>query len=167
MASSSPPTYTITLRGESFTLSHAQISFDSPNFFTAAFLGDFAEASSRTLSYDRRAELFSVIFEYLAGDDIFPIELDGLSEKKAARAIRAEAEYFQLEGPRKAADVWLEDNSPAVPSVPLDPRFFFKRPVNFAILRQSGSVNGQNAVELLPKSSSPYQLFKFRNLQVK
>jgi hypothetical protein len=93
-------TYTVVARGVSFTLSKAQISFDSPNFFTAAFLGGFSEAESRSVSIDTHPELFEIIVDYLSGYDVFPLSEDALPRRmdltRATRYLAKDADYLGL-----------------------------------------------------------------------
>ncbi|GAA5940510.1 hypothetical protein JCM10213_001127 [Rhodosporidiobolus nylandii] len=80
----SSPTYTVYARGTPFDLTFSQISTDSPNYFTAAFLdSDFSEASSRVLRTDRNPQLFALIVEHLSGDAEY-FQLDSLVRKLAA-----------------------------------------------------------------------------------
>lgn len=66
--------YTVVVRDEEFTLSRSQLEFDSPNYFTAIFFGDFAEGDSKltTIHVDRNPTLFAIIVEYLSG---YPLSL--------------------------------------------------------------------------------------------
>jgi hypothetical protein len=93
-------TYTVVARGVSFTLSKAQISFDSPNFFTAAFLGGFSEAESRSVSIDTNPELFEIIVDYLSGYDVLPLNEDVLPRRmdmtRATRYLAKDADYLGL-----------------------------------------------------------------------
>lgn len=56
---SAPTTYTVTVRGEVFKLSEEQVRFDSPNYFSMAFFGDWAEGASKEITLvDRDPDLF-------------------------------------------------------------------------------------------------------------
>jgi hypothetical protein len=93
-------TYTILVRGQPFHLSKAQISFESPNLLTNSFLGDFAEASSRTLKLDNNLDIFAIIVEYLSGYPILPLDdsmLPGrMSVQVATRYLAKDADYLGL-----------------------------------------------------------------------
>ncbi|ORY53979.1 hypothetical protein BCR35DRAFT_247265, partial [Leucosporidium creatinivorum] len=99
---SAPEHYTVIVRGVKFELSYAQITYDSPNHFTTAFLEhDFAEAQSRTLFLDRNPQLFALIVEHLSGYTILPLAQNALpttmSYEIAYRNLYTDAEYFGLE----------------------------------------------------------------------
>ncbi|KAI1795375.1 hypothetical protein LXA43DRAFT_1091030 [Ganoderma leucocontextum] len=57
--------YTLIVHGEHFELHHDQIIFDSPNYFTACFLLDFAESAKCTIRLSQNPTFFAVIVEYL------------------------------------------------------------------------------------------------------
>ncbi|GAA5903321.1 hypothetical protein JCM5296_005662 [Sporobolomyces johnsonii] len=171
-AASGPPTYTIILRGEPFVLSASQIHFDSPNYFTAAFLGGFKEAATRTICSDRRPEYFPIIYEHLAGYDVFPVKLEGLSEEEGAKAILAEAEYFQLDGLADKAKealgwsplplLWLD--------AAVEPLAFAPKIHSFKELCRRGSLNGQSGRDVLDAVRDPDEptpLLHFQDLLMK
>lgn len=82
-----PTKYTIIVRDEVFTLYKTQIEFDAPNYFTALFLGDFAEGSSNTttLTLDRNPALFSILVDYMSGYHILPLSERALPKTMNAR----------------------------------------------------------------------------------
>lgn len=90
------------MRGEQFTLSHGQITFDSPNLFTQSFLSDFSEATTRSLSLDSDPGLFTIIVDYLSGYPVLPLEEQELTRKlsvaKATRYLAKDADYLGLSG---------------------------------------------------------------------
>lgn len=91
------------MRGTEFQLSRSQISFDSPNYFTACFSesSGFAEATERVLRLDRNPALFELIVEYLSGYPILPLEPDslphGMGITVAQRYLLADAQFYGLE----------------------------------------------------------------------
>ncbi|ORY75382.1 hypothetical protein BCR35DRAFT_256224, partial [Leucosporidium creatinivorum] len=94
--------FTIITRGNSFHLSRAQVEYDSPNYFSAAFLQhDFAEARSKVLYTDRNPQLFALIVEHLSGYKILPLAEKALPQTMNAELahanLLADAEYFQLD----------------------------------------------------------------------
>lgn len=96
-----PEEYTVFVRGQRFILSRSQIQFDAPNYFTDAFLGNFSEASSRTLHlWDRNPELFALIVEYLSGYDILPLAPStvpkAMTVDLATRNLAKDAEHLGL-----------------------------------------------------------------------
>ncbi|GAA5860857.1 hypothetical protein JCM1840_001988 [Sporobolomyces johnsonii] len=175
-----PPTYTIVLRGKRFVLSASQISFDSPNYFTAAFLGGFKEAATRTIYSDRRPEYFPIIYEHLAGYDVFPVKLGGLSEEEAAKAILAEAEYFQLDGLADKAKEALDGPADTATEAPGRSQLpllgadggllsFAPQVHSFNALCRGGSVNGQSGrdvVHAVRRPDEPLPLLYFQDLHV-
>ncbi|GAA5887916.1 hypothetical protein JCM5296_001495 [Sporobolomyces johnsonii] len=175
-----PPTYTIVLRGKRFVLSASQISFDSPNYFTAAFLGGFKETATRTIYSDRRPEYFAVIFEHLAGYDVFPVKLEGLSEEEGAKAILAEAEYFQLDGladkAKEALDGLADKAQEALGRIQLPHLWadggvlsFVPQVHSFNELCRGGSLNGQSGrdvVHAVRRPDEPPPLLHFQDLQI-
>ncbi|GAA5860868.1 hypothetical protein JCM1840_001991 [Sporobolomyces johnsonii] len=167
-----PPTYTIVLRNKPFVLSTGQIHCDSPNYFTAAFLGEFEEAATHTIYSDRRPEYFAVIFEHLAGYDVFPVKLEGLSEEEGAKAILAEAEYFQLDGlADKAKEALGRSQLPLLwPNVGVEPLAFAPQIHCFNDLCRGESLNGQSGrdvVHAVRRPDEPPPLLHFRDLQVR
>ncbi|KZT25392.1 hypothetical protein NEOLEDRAFT_1148028 [Neolentinus lepideus HHB14362 ss-1] len=96
------PKYTVTVRDQEFRLSKRQIEFDSPNFFTACFLGSFQESSSKSVALDRNPQLFAIIVEYLSGYEILPLPAAFLSERMDAgyvtRNLFVDADFYGLMG---------------------------------------------------------------------
>ncbi|ORY80767.1 hypothetical protein BCR35DRAFT_331828 [Leucosporidium creatinivorum] len=97
-----PEQYTVITRGVRFHLSRSQIEYDSPNYFTSAFLEhDFAEAASKVIYLDRNPQLFALIVEHLSGYKIFPFQPQGLpacmSPELARGNLLVDAEYLGLE----------------------------------------------------------------------
>lgn len=64
---SAPEQYTVITRGVTFHLFRSQIEFDSPNYFTSAFLEGFAEAQSQVVHLDRNPQLFALVVEHVSG----------------------------------------------------------------------------------------------------
>lgn len=94
--------YTIRLRGKTFYLTKSQIEFDSPNYFTMCFLGNFREAQTRRLSLSRSPELFEIIVDYLSGRKVLPLDQESIpahmSPETALAKLRTEAVFYQLDG---------------------------------------------------------------------
>ncbi|BGP16530.1 hypothetical protein JCM10213v2_004532 [Rhodosporidiobolus nylandii] len=85
----SPPTYTVYAREAPFTLTSSQVSTDSPNYFTAAFLdSDFSEASSRVLRTDRSPQLFALIVEHLSRYEVLPLAEQSVPSTMSVEAAR-------------------------------------------------------------------------------
>ncbi|KAG8790791.1 hypothetical protein FRC12_011016 [Ceratobasidium sp. 428] len=97
-----PDKYTVEMRGEKFLLTRDQVEFDSPNYFTSCFLGEFTEAQTRTLTLSRDPELFKIILDYLSGYDVLPLhELmipKRMNSNAALRNLLADAQFYQLDG---------------------------------------------------------------------
>ncbi|ORY54001.1 hypothetical protein BCR35DRAFT_284794 [Leucosporidium creatinivorum] len=99
---SPPEQYTVITRGVKFKLSRSQIEYDSPNYFTAAFLDhDFAESRSKVVYLDRHPHLFAFIVEHLSGYEIMPFPTGALPACMTLDSARInllrDAEYFGLE----------------------------------------------------------------------
>ncbi|CEL61160.1 hypothetical protein RSOLAG1IB_09802 [Rhizoctonia solani AG-1 IB] len=96
------PKYTVVLRGQEFLLTKSQIDFDSPNYFSTCFLGDFREAETRRLELSRNPDLFRLIVEYLCGYEILPLNEKSLppfmSLETGIQNLRADALFYQLDG---------------------------------------------------------------------
>ncbi|KZV79770.1 hypothetical protein EXIGLDRAFT_846227 [Exidia glandulosa HHB12029] len=94
--------YTVTLRGEPFTLYRDQIEFDSPNYFTSIFLGDFAESQTRSVELSRSPNLFRIIVNYLSGYTILPLTATviptDMTFDMARTNLLRDAEFFGLRG---------------------------------------------------------------------
>ncbi|EUC53457.1 BTB domain protein [Rhizoctonia solani AG-3 Rhs1AP] len=95
-------TYTITIRGRDFLLTKSQIEFDSPNYFTSCFLGDFHEAETRHLKLSRDPDLFLIISDYLCGYEVFPlshrVSPTRMSSALVLTNLRIDAAFYQLDG---------------------------------------------------------------------
>lgn len=74
-----PQSYTVIVRGETFTLSEAQIRAAPGSLFERSLLGDFAEGQSRTLRLDRTAHVFRMVVDHLSGYDVFPVAGEDLA----------------------------------------------------------------------------------------
>ena len=95
-------TFTVYLRGGSFTLSRSQILFVPGNLFDKSFLGDFTEAQSKVLHLDRHPTTFPVILDYLSGYDVFPLADEewtssSYDKEKYLRYLANDAEYYGLD----------------------------------------------------------------------
>ena len=95
-------TCTIHMRGEVFLLTIDQIVFDSPNYFTSCFLGDFAESETRNLQLSRDPDLFKIVLDYLSGYQVLPLDDSviprRMNRESALRNLRADAEFYSLDG---------------------------------------------------------------------
>ncbi|CAE6446768.1 unnamed protein product [Rhizoctonia solani] len=99
--------YTVVLRGQQFVLTQSQIEFDSPNYFSACFLGDFREAQTRRLELYRNPDIFKIIYEYLCGYEVLPLSdqaLPSMSLETGLINLRADALFYQLDNLVKACD---------------------------------------------------------------
>ncbi|KAG8741366.1 hypothetical protein FRC10_002931 [Ceratobasidium sp. 414] len=94
-------TYTIIMRGETFTLTRDQVEFDSPNYFTSCFLGEFTESRTRTLTISRDPELFRIVIDYLSGYDVLPLHTSvipsRMSPDLALRNLLVDARFYLLD----------------------------------------------------------------------
>ncbi|CAE6473631.1 unnamed protein product [Rhizoctonia solani] len=102
------PKYTVVLRGQEFVLTKSQIEFDSPNYFTACFLGEFQEAHTKRLELSRSPDLFKLIIEHLCGYEVLPLDnkanTSHMSAGSLLRNLRADALFYQLDGLVKSCD---------------------------------------------------------------
>ncbi|KAF8601053.1 hypothetical protein BDV93DRAFT_524954 [Ceratobasidium sp. AG-I] len=100
--------FTAVVRGSSFILTRSQVEFDSPNYFTACFLGNFKESQTRILEISRDPVLFGVIFDYLCGYTVLPLDKSviptRMSLATALANLRVDAEFYQLDGLVRACD---------------------------------------------------------------
>jgi hypothetical protein len=100
--------YEVFVRDQRFVISRGQVEFDSPNYFTLCFLGEFAESATRKVELSRDPHLFRLIVDYLSGYVVLPIRQDFLPPTmtlEVARAnLRADAVFYQLEGLIAALD---------------------------------------------------------------
>ncbi len=94
--------YTINVRGEVFFLNNSQISYDSPNYFTACFGSEFSEARSRTLLLNRHPAVFTIIVDYLSGYPVLPLSPRAISAtmdmETALRYLLVDAQFYNLQG---------------------------------------------------------------------
>ncbi|RDX48990.1 hypothetical protein OH76DRAFT_1483481 [Lentinus brumalis] len=78
--------YTINVRGEVFFLNNSQISYDSPNYFTACFGSEFSEAR----------------MDYLSGYPVLPLSPRAISAtmdmETALRYLLVDAQFYNLQG---------------------------------------------------------------------
>ncbi|ELU38927.1 hypothetical protein AG1IA_07045 [Rhizoctonia solani AG-1 IA] len=106
------PKYTVIMRGQEFVLTKSQIEFDSPNYFSSCFLGDFREAQSRSLELCRNPDLFRIIVEYLCGYEVLPLNdkllPSFMSTKMGLENLRIDALFYQLEGLVKACETFAK-----------------------------------------------------------
>ncbi|KAG9085758.1 hypothetical protein FRC06_003461 [Ceratobasidium sp. 370] len=95
-------TYTVTMRGESFILTQDQIEFDSPNYFTSCFLGEFAESKARAVTLSRDPDLFRIVLDYLGGYKVLPLHESVVTERMgkdtAIFNLLVDAQFYQLDG---------------------------------------------------------------------
>lgn len=96
-------TYEIILRGVKFTLEEENIRFDSPNYFTSYFFGEFEEGvqGKRELALNRHPDIFKLIFEYLCGYEIFPLAdavVPQMSNLALLQNLRRDALFYGLDG---------------------------------------------------------------------
>lgn len=110
------PQYTVVLRGTRFNLTSSQINFDGPNYLTSCFLGDSRESQTRILELPRSPDLFPIIMDYLCGYVVLPLDTSKLSsssicypEEKAVKNLRADADFYKLEGLKKVCDDYLTE----------------------------------------------------------
>jgi len=111
--------FTIILRGVSFALEEENLRFDSPNYFTSYFLGEFEEGAEgkRLLTLNRHPEIFRIIFEYLSGYEIFPLAdgvIHGMSTLALLENLRRDALFFGLDGLVGLVDHHLQNMRPKV-----------------------------------------------------
>ena len=95
-----PSRYTVLVRDEEFNLSKKQLEFDSPNYFTTYFFGDYMESGSKTMTLDRNPDLFALIVEYLSGYTILPLSPKALprmmDEHMAMQNLAEDAAFYGL-----------------------------------------------------------------------
>ncbi|GAB1524730.1 hypothetical protein RhiTH_007884 [Rhizoctonia solani] len=106
------PKYTVIMRGQEFVLTKSQIEFDSPNYFSLCFLGDFREAQSRSLELCRNPDLFRIIVEYLCGYEVLPLNdkllPSFMSTEMGLENLRIDALFYQLDGLVKACETFAK-----------------------------------------------------------
>lgn len=115
--------YTVTVRGEVFTLTKSQIEFDAPNYFTMCFLGDFREAQTRHVKLSRDPDLFRIILDYLCGYTVLPLSKTvipaRMTQAAALKNLRTDAAFYQLEGLIQECDIFIKPFQ--VKAAPVDP----------------------------------------------
>ncbi|CEL61158.1 hypothetical protein RSOLAG1IB_09800 [Rhizoctonia solani AG-1 IB] len=104
--------YTVIIRGKEFLLTQSQIEFDSPNYFTSCFLGNFSESQSRTLKLSRDPDLFQIVINYLCGYTVLPLN-EGfapafMTPSTVLANLRADAIFYQLDGLVEQCDALKE-----------------------------------------------------------
>ena len=95
--------YQIIVRGETFILDKHQILFDSPNYFSSYFLGDFKEATEgqHQLILRRDPFLFKLVEAYLSGYPVLPLPASlpaHLSPETAVQSLLCDAQFYGLDG---------------------------------------------------------------------
>ncbi|KAL8276658.1 hypothetical protein RQP46_010926 [Phenoliferia psychrophenolica] len=92
-----PAGFTVVLQGVPFILSRDQCEYDSPNYFTSAFGGDFEESTTRTVYVDRSPILFRFIVDHLSGYGVIPLPpIPSMRAELAADNLLLDAQYFGL-----------------------------------------------------------------------
>jgi hypothetical protein len=104
--------YTVIIRGKEFLLTQSQIEFDSPNYFTSCFLGNFSESQSRTLKLSRDPDFFQIVINYLCGYTVLPLN-EGfapafMTPSTVLANLRADAIFYQLDGLVEQCDALKE-----------------------------------------------------------
>lgn len=99
---SAPIVLTISLRGTVFSLSKAQIDFDSPNLFVDALRREGADKlDTRSIRFDRNPTLFAIILEWLSGYEILPLPMTAIPNTMTAdvalRNLATDAKFYRLE----------------------------------------------------------------------
>lgn len=94
--------YQIIVRGETFILDRHQILFDSPNYFSSYFLGDFSEAAEgrRQLILRRDPFFFRMVQAYLSGYPVLPMPAvlpAHLSRETAIQSFLSDAQFYGLD----------------------------------------------------------------------
>jgi hypothetical protein len=90
--------YKVILRDQVFVLDRSQVEFDSPNYFTACFLGSFSESHVREIRLSRDPALFTMIINYLSGYTIFPVQpTPGMSEEATLENLLRDALFYGLD----------------------------------------------------------------------
>lgn len=94
--------FTVIVRGVESVLTRSQVEFDSPNFFTTCFLGNFQESQTRTLKVSRDPVLFGIICDYLCGYVVLPLNKEVIPKRMCLAAalanLRIDADFYQLDG---------------------------------------------------------------------
>lgn len=109
--------FIVMVRDVEFTLTRSQVEFDSPNFFTACFLGNFQESQTRTVKISRDPVLFGIIFDYLCGYTVLPLTAgvipSRMSPETALINLQVDAEFYQLDG---LVQICISRSTPSVSS---------------------------------------------------
>jgi len=110
--------YHIIVRGKTFILDEHQILFDSPNYFSSYFLGDFREAAEgrRQLVLRHDPFLFKLVEAHLSGYPVLPLPSSlpaHMSPETAIKSLLCDAQFYGLDGLIKILQ------SPHVPSKPI------------------------------------------------
>jgi len=95
--------YHIVVRGQKFILDEHQILFDSPNYFSSYFLGNFKKAAEgwRELILRRDPFLFKLVEAHLSGYPVLPLpySLPGhMSPETAIKSLLCDAKFYGLDG---------------------------------------------------------------------
>jgi len=95
--------YHIIVRGETFILDKHQILFDSPNYFSSYFLGDFKEAAEgrRRLILRRDPFLFKLVEAHLSGYPVLPLPCSlpaHMSPETTIKSLLCDAQFYGLDG---------------------------------------------------------------------
>ncbi|KAG8713164.1 hypothetical protein FRC11_013065 [Ceratobasidium sp. 423] len=114
------PEYKVTIQGTTFLLTKSMIGFDSPNYFTACFTGDYSESHSGSVELYRDPDIFRIVISYLCGYSVLPLNdktiPKNMTSTRALRYLRADALFYQLDGLARACEVHLKrkgiDDSP-------------------------------------------------------
>ncbi|KAG8790788.1 hypothetical protein FRC12_011013 [Ceratobasidium sp. 428] len=116
--------YTVIMRGETFVLTRDQIEFDSPNYFTSCFLGEFTESRTRTLTLSRDPELFRIILDHLSGYEVLPLHSlaipKRMSQELALHNLLIDARFYLLDGLiQRIGSTTQSPNSTSIVSPPM------------------------------------------------
>ena len=95
--------FQVRVRDQIFVLDKYQILFDSPNYFSSYFLGEFKEATEgqRQLTLRRDPFLFRIIENYLSGYCVLPLPPNlppHLSPETALANLLHDAQFYGLDG---------------------------------------------------------------------
>lgn len=95
--------FTIIVRDKTFTLTKDQLEFDSPNYFTTYFLGEFKEGQDgkKSVVFNRHPALFELVVEYLTGYDIFPVPdhyIGSMTQGTLLKNLLKDALFYGLDG---------------------------------------------------------------------
>ncbi|KAG9078753.1 hypothetical protein FS749_009186 [Ceratobasidium sp. UAMH 11750] len=113
-------TYTVTVRSEPFVLTRDQIEFDSPNYFTSCFLGEFAESQARTATLSRDPDLFRIVLDYLSGYKVLPLHESAVTKRMgnevAISNLLVDAQFYQLDGLISMIEAHKQETAPVITS---------------------------------------------------